>query len=472
MEKNITTLDRGIKRITLKINEDDFRQDIDRNLKKLRKNVRVPGFRPGKVPVSLLKKQYEDELIAEWLEKTVRKALEENDKEIDHRRYSDYVENEMIDLDWDNKKFVFVYDWLAEPQLSLNEEKIKEIPYYDVKTDKTFVDTWIEDHKFFASDIQPAPHVDTDTSEQFTFKIEGEAEPFSWDTFHITSQKNKKSAKNKTFMKLFKGKKTGETFKTTWKELRSALKDTERWIDSPVEKEYDDNTPVEITVGKIHKITPPDDKEFILRKLDEFYEEDDIPTDLKQDYDKNTPIDELKQRLGEILEYRYGKDAQIYFQDQILAGLPEWIEGELPDDFFVNYYRKVLEEGTDAEEYYRRHEKDLRTGILIDKYLHDRNIDVSNEILGVAAILELRGLMAPQFIPDTKTEVELAMKLLKENPDFYRAAFKRAKQILFLKEMEKLKEGQHTEIDAEAFLKLLNAFYNKQKEENRPTTES
>lgn len=65
--------------ITIKASEIDSRVDV--RLKEVGKTIRLPGFRPGKVPLPLLKKKYGRAIIGEILESTVnessQKALED-----------------------------------------------------------------------------------------------------------------------------------------------------------------------------------------------------------------------------------------------------------------------------------------------------------------------------------------------------------------------------------------------------------
>lgn len=57
--------------------------NVDRRLTELSKTIKLPGFRPGKVPLSLVKKRYGSSVMGEVLEKTVQdsssKLLQDND---------------------------------------------------------------------------------------------------------------------------------------------------------------------------------------------------------------------------------------------------------------------------------------------------------------------------------------------------------------------------------------------------------
>jgi len=73
----------GLKReFKIQIPASQISGQVDARLNELGKTARLPGFRPGKVPMSLLKKQYGQQLMGEILEKTVS---ETSQKTIDER---------------------------------------------------------------------------------------------------------------------------------------------------------------------------------------------------------------------------------------------------------------------------------------------------------------------------------------------------------------------------------------------------
>jgi trigger factor len=44
--------------MTLTVEEADYQKDVEKTLKDYRKKAQVPGFRPGMVPMSMIKRQY------------------------------------------------------------------------------------------------------------------------------------------------------------------------------------------------------------------------------------------------------------------------------------------------------------------------------------------------------------------------------------------------------------------------------
>ena len=67
----------GLKRAyTLTIEAEVIEARIDREVKKIAPQVRMPGFRPGKVPANLVKKMHGEALHADALQNTIRETID------------------------------------------------------------------------------------------------------------------------------------------------------------------------------------------------------------------------------------------------------------------------------------------------------------------------------------------------------------------------------------------------------------
>jgi trigger factor len=66
------------RRLDLSLNIADFEKDVDQRLKRLSKNMKMPGFRPGKVPASIVRQQYGEQArhdaLSEALGQTVQRG--------------------------------------------------------------------------------------------------------------------------------------------------------------------------------------------------------------------------------------------------------------------------------------------------------------------------------------------------------------------------------------------------------------
>ena len=73
----------GLKReYRVVVTAQDLEQRLDGRISKLAKEIRLPGFRPGKVPASVIKQRYGSSILGEMLEETVndcsQAAIREN----------------------------------------------------------------------------------------------------------------------------------------------------------------------------------------------------------------------------------------------------------------------------------------------------------------------------------------------------------------------------------------------------------
>src|SRR5436305_15176464 len=78
---NVETLQGFERRVSMKLPADDIERQVDERLKKLARNVRMPGFRPGKVPMKLVSQTYGPQVRSEVLTDAVQKAFSDAVKE-------------------------------------------------------------------------------------------------------------------------------------------------------------------------------------------------------------------------------------------------------------------------------------------------------------------------------------------------------------------------------------------------------
>jgi len=72
---NVETLGALERRVSMSVPPADIERQVDERLKKLARNVKMPGFRPGKVPLKLVAQTYGQQVRSEVLSDTVQKAF-------------------------------------------------------------------------------------------------------------------------------------------------------------------------------------------------------------------------------------------------------------------------------------------------------------------------------------------------------------------------------------------------------------
>ena len=61
--------------LRVKITKEDYADKVEKTLNDYRKQANMPGFRPGKTPIGLIKKKFGKAILAEELNKAVSKSL-------------------------------------------------------------------------------------------------------------------------------------------------------------------------------------------------------------------------------------------------------------------------------------------------------------------------------------------------------------------------------------------------------------
>ena len=76
--ENTSALER---RLTVHVPESEFKDKVDSKLKELTKQVRIKGFRPGRVPMSVVKqrfgKQVRQDIVNETMQSSLQQAIQD-----------------------------------------------------------------------------------------------------------------------------------------------------------------------------------------------------------------------------------------------------------------------------------------------------------------------------------------------------------------------------------------------------------
>ncbi len=145
--------------IQVTLQESDYIEEVNKQLSDYRKKATMPGFRPGKVPMGMIKKMYGNSVIVEEVNKKLSEALNnyiiENKINILGNPIPNAEKTSNIDFA-NNKEFDFFFDIGLAPELEVKLSKDIKVPLYSIKvTDKELADA-IEDIKIrFGEDENP-----------------------------------------------------------------------------------------------------------------------------------------------------------------------------------------------------------------------------------------------------------------------------------------------------------------------------
>ena len=75
MNVSLQNIDKVSALLTVKLEKADYQPQVDKSLKNIRQKAQVPGFRPGMVPMSLVKKMYGKSVIADEVNKLLSEKV-------------------------------------------------------------------------------------------------------------------------------------------------------------------------------------------------------------------------------------------------------------------------------------------------------------------------------------------------------------------------------------------------------------
>lgn len=135
--------------LTVHVSKEDIAENVEKSLKEYRKKANVSGFRPGHVPVGLIKKMYGNAIIAEELNKTVSQSLTDFLIKEDLNVLGEPLpseEQKQVDFATDDK-FEFIFDIGLSPEFEINLTKRDKINKYIIKVDDEMTEKYIENYQ-------------------------------------------------------------------------------------------------------------------------------------------------------------------------------------------------------------------------------------------------------------------------------------------------------------------------------------
>lgn len=131
--------------VTVHINEADYREKVDKQLKSLKNKAFVPGFRPGMVPNGMIKKMYGKQVLSDEVTKLAVEGLYKHLEENNVNFLGDPLLNrEKNDLDWDAAEFDFFYDLGLAPEFSLQFPEKESFQHHQIQVDEQTLNDEIE----------------------------------------------------------------------------------------------------------------------------------------------------------------------------------------------------------------------------------------------------------------------------------------------------------------------------------------
>ena len=133
--------------LTMTIEPADYQESVEKTLKNYRKKAQVPGFRPGMVPMGMIKKQYGTAVKLEEVNKLISEKLYGYIQENKIHMLGEPLPNQEKQVPQDFEKdaeLTFLFDIAVAPEFQAELSAKDKIDYYVIKADEKLIDDQVQ----------------------------------------------------------------------------------------------------------------------------------------------------------------------------------------------------------------------------------------------------------------------------------------------------------------------------------------
>ena len=145
--------------MTMVVEPADYQEKVEKTLKDYRKKAQVPGFRPGQVPMGMIKRQYGTAVKVEEVNRLISEKLYGYIQENKIQMLGEPLPNEEKQKPQDFEKegdLEFVFDIAVAPEMKAELTAKDKLTYYDIKVDDKLVDDQVQMYASQAGEFKPA----------------------------------------------------------------------------------------------------------------------------------------------------------------------------------------------------------------------------------------------------------------------------------------------------------------------------
>lgn len=357
--------------LTVTLDKADYKEKVEKQLINYAKNAQVPGFRKGKVPLSMVRKQYEAGIAFEEINKQVSDALNNYINENKLRLVGQPVPQPVDDLNLNAEQLSVAFEVGYEPEFSIDLSKY-EAPHYKVEASDKEIGLSIENmQKRFAEQVpQDAIADDSHIALEISQVVEEDAEGA-----HNHPPKNTVvNAEKKAAFDLVKVLKMDEAVKVSKEELQNNEDLATQLGFNKDEVAHLHHDQIEVKVKDFYGLNLAELNQDLFDKV---YGEGNIKSE-----------DELKEKVKTELDEYFQQNADVHFVNKVLEQINEKEEVKLPEAFLIKWLmfsNENVKDENQAREILEAEKNQLKYQILEGKLMTDNEVKLDYaDVLGQA----------------------------------------------------------------------------------------
>jgi len=354
------------------IEKPDYEKPVEDKLKEYRQKADMPGFRPGKAPMGLIKKRFGKSVLLDEVNNLLSQKLTSYLMEEKLQILGEPLANEdqQKAIDWDNdENFEFIFDIALAPEIEVPLDEKDKINYYKIKVSDDMVNEQIDMIK-----SQMGQNKETDAVKEDGL-VRG-------DFVELDEEGNEKEdgikpegvllsidlIKDEEIKKEFTGKKQGDTLIFDPVKAYDNRHEVGHMLNISHEQAEELNSIFKFTIKEPLEFEKAELNEELYKKI---YGED---TNIKTEEDlRNRLKDELASNLVHSSEQRFAMDVRDTLVDKV--------NPELPEAFLKRWLRVANKDVTEEqiENDFDGFLKDLKWQLIKDFIIKENELKVEEE---------------------------------------------------------------------------------------------
>ncbi len=349
--------------IHINLQESDYIDAVNKQLSDYKKKANMPGFRPGMVPIGMIKKMYGSSVMVDEVNKSLSEALNNYIIENKINVIGNPIPNteKTTNIDFAKQKdFDFYFDIGIAPELDIKLSNEIKVPYYTIKITESEINKAIDDVKVrFGEDENPEVAEVGDSLQGKFIEVDSEGNNIEGGVENDGFLKYE-DIKLKTIQNKFVGKKAGESITFN---LMKAIKDESKvasLINRHDEGDEKLKADYKFEISKVVRTHEAELGEDLYKKV---FPSQDIKSE-----------EEFKKALSNDLVKHYERDTDRQFLADTVKELIKIADISLPDEFLKRWLiesndGKITQEQIDTQ--YDNYARTFRWQLLEGELLKD-----------------------------------------------------------------------------------------------------
>ncbi|OUJ71888.1 trigger factor [Hymenobacter crusticola] len=379
--------------LTVHLTEADYSAAVEGKLKEYSKKAQIKGFRPGKVPVTLVRKMYGKGILADEINSLLGKAVDGYIKENNIKILGEPLPLE-TQVDFDTQKdFDFKFELGLLPDFELPADQSITVDRQQVTVDeKTLEETHDQITRQFGESTNPD---ESETGDYLYGKLKKVGEEGEGRVVLLPTNKVKNGADK------FIGVKPGDEITFDLKDAFAGdASDIANFSGLSKEEAASAEGDYVLAVEKINRTTTPEVNQELFDKV---FGKDVVTS--KEDFDE---------KVRTTIQENYDREAEGLMNRQIVDQMVNNTTITVPKEFFKKWLVRANEGKLTAEqvdEHYDDYERELKWSMIRNKVVEEQGLKVSNDEIVDRTMQKILG----QFNMEMTDELRESMRSFADN---------------------------------------------------------